>query len=312
MPPRYKADGLPRRVYRKGPSFYYVTLDNKWLRLGRTEREMYKRLAEILKDVERADTLSALFDRYLRDVMPEKAPKTRKDQERQLKRLREVFGKMLPGQVTTQHVARYLDKRGGAKANREMALLSHVFAHAIRWGLATTNPCRGVMRNKERPATRYITDDEFWARWEQCQDHPPFPLLLELLYLTGQRLGDVLRIRESQITDDGIEIEQGKTGKRLILEWTPALTDLVKRCRSSKVAAINPPLIRRRDGHPYTVAGIGAMWRRIEWGDVERFTLRDIRAKSASDHPDGAHLGHTSRRTLERFYLRKPKTVRGL
>ncbi len=122
----------------------------------------------------------------------------------------------------------------------------------------------------------------------------------------------MLRIRESQINNDGIVIEHGKTGARLNLACTPALEDLVKRCPSTKVAAINPPVIRRRDGHLYTAPGIGDMWRRIDWEDVKRFTLRDLRAKSASDHLVGAHLGHTARRTQKRFYLPQPKTVRGL
>ncbi|MGC9158632.1 MAG: hypothetical protein ACP5FH_06535, partial [Terracidiphilus sp.] len=45
-----------------------------------------------------------------------------------------------PETITPVHVARYLDQRGAeapVSANREMALLSHVYTKALRWGMAT-------------------------------------------------------------------------------------------------------------------------------------------------------------------------------
>lgn len=304
--PRRKRDGLPPCVYRKHGA-YYLVKRNKWTRLGSTLAEMYAALAQM--EHERVRTLSELLRRYEREVIPTKAPATRRDQRRQLTRLKAVFGHMPPTDLKPAHVAQYLDRRGGVKANREVALLSHIYRKAIRWGLADTNPCTGVERNKEAPRTRYVDDAEFWTRWQQMSE--PLQLCMELLYLTGQRLGDVLAIRESQISQEGIAVAQGKTGTRLILAWTPLLEDVVDRCRRRPTDEEDPPLLRNNAGKAYTVAGIGAMWRKVPWNG-EPFQLRDLRAKSASDHESGAHLGHQSDGVLRRFYERKAKVVRGL
>ena len=48
------------------------------------------------------------------------------------------------------------------RANREIALLSHVFTIAREWGLTEkTNPCAGVRRNKETPRDFYA-DSQIW------------------------------------------------------------------------------------------------------------------------------------------------------
>lgn len=305
--PRRKKDGLPACVYLKHGA-YWLVKRNKWTRLGATLPEMYKALGELATD-QPIRTLADIMDRYARDTLPTKARSTQRDQRRQLALLREVFGHMKAADVTTQHVSRYLDQRGGTRANREVALLSHVYRKAIRWGYTSLNPCTGVERNTEAPRDRYVTDDEFWQRWEEVS--PPLRLCMELLYLTGQRLGDVLAIRDSRIGDDGIAIAQGKTGTKLVLAWTPALRDVVERCRAVPTTEDDAALLRNRSGVAYTVSGISAMWRKTAWTD-EPFQLRDLRAKSASDHPDGSHLGHRSTAVLRKFYERKAREVKGL
>lgn len=297
---------LPPCVYHKHGA-YYLVKRNKWTRLGSTMAEMYAAIGRI--EAGEVRTFSDLLSRYEREVIPDKAPATRRDQRRQAKLLRAVFGAMDPADIKPAHVARYLDERGGTRANREVALLSHIFKKAIRWGLVERNPCTGVERNTERARTRYVSDAEFWARWEQVSE--PLQLCMELLYVTGQRLGDVLRIRESHITDEGVAVTQGKTRTRLMLVWTDKLEDVVSRCRQRPSDEDDPPLLRTNQGKAYTVSGIGSMWRKVPW-EGEPFQLRDLRAKSASDHESGAHLGHRSSAVLRRFYERKAKEVKGL
>ncbi|WP_354002459.1 tyrosine-type recombinase/integrase [Pseudogemmobacter faecipullorum] len=48
-------------------------------------------------------------------------------------------------------------------------------------------------------------------------------LLFELALGTGQRIGDVLKMRWSDIDGDGINVVQGKTGARLWVPFTPHL-----------------------------------------------------------------------------------------
>src|SRR3546814_15514426 len=52
---------------------------------------------------------------------------------------------------------------------------------------------------------------------------------MDMCYLTGQRIGDVLKIERQHLLDDGIYIEQQKTGKRLVVAWTHELRPVVER-----------------------------------------------------------------------------------
>lgn len=46
---------------------------------------------------------------------------------------------------------------------------------------------------------------------------------MDICYITGQRIGDVLKIRHSDIQDDGIFFKQEKTGNRLKVQMTADL-----------------------------------------------------------------------------------------
>jgi integrase len=54
-------------------------------------------------------------------------------------------------------------------------------------------------------------------------------LLFELLYCTGQRVGDVLKASWTDIQGDAIDVSQGKTGVDLVIPLTDTLKDCLKR-----------------------------------------------------------------------------------
>jgi len=173
---------LPRRVYQRSGTFWYVDYQGKWHKLGRTEQEMHAGLAKILGATE--SNISTVIARYRAEVLPEKAPNTQAAQRSQLDRLEKVFGKCHPSRIRPSEVAKYLDVHPHpVAANREIALLSHIFKKAIRWGLCESNPCVGVERNREKPRDRYVTDGEFWAVHEKAPKH--VQLMMELAYVTG-------------------------------------------------------------------------------------------------------------------------------
>ncbi|TAL22672.1 MAG: hypothetical protein EPO01_08665 [Aquabacterium sp.] len=72
-------------------------------------------------------------------MIPGKAPRPQRDNLIELDRLKAVFGMVLINDIKPYHVREYLDRRGEqakARANREKALLSHVFNKAREWGYA--------------------------------------------------------------------------------------------------------------------------------------------------------------------------------
>ncbi|MDH3671768.1 MAG: hypothetical protein OES46_11465 [Gammaproteobacteria bacterium] len=63
--------------------------------------------------------------------------------------------------------------------------------------------------------------------------------IIDVAYLTGLRKKDILKIRLSDITSEGLYVEHSKTGKRVVFELTAALADVITRARG----------LRRRVGH---------------------------------------------------------------
>ena len=139
-------------------------------------------------------------------------------------------------------------------------------------------------------------------------------VIMDLAVSTGQRLGDILSFKREHITAEGLMIRQGKTGARIAMEITPALSEIIARAKSLKpqLGAGAEFLVRSRNGRRYTERGFKANWQRLQRKyaatGAARFTFHDLRSVSA----DGAataeeardRLGHTTVATTKRYYLR--------
>ncbi len=313
--PRIKNIGLPKNVYLKHGAYYYVR-DNKWTRLAKKgdESGMYKALSSIFRTENRKPAMLTILEKYEREILPTKAKGTIKDQKHHLQILKEVFGKMEPTAIKPKHIAQYLDAREAKiAANREIALFSHVFRKAIRWGFVEKNPCIDVERNQEKPSDRYIEDWEFHAVYQQASPH--VQIFMDLAYITGQRQADLLKIKHSDILEEGIFFEQNKTGAKIIVEWSEALRDVVNRAKK-EFSHSSEYLVVNSFGEKYGSSGIQTAWQRLivnctESGIIrERFTFRDIRAKARSDGDDKKLLGHANPEAMAKIYQRKPVKVK--
>lgn len=308
---RVKDKGLPKRVYLRHGAFYFVDVGGKWLRLANEDDTagMHRALAN-LADAGAAK-LSAVFDRYAAEVMPTKAAKTQRDQSKQLDILRRDFGGARVTDVKPSHIAGFLDAYPSpVAANRIMALLSHIYKKAIRWGLCESNPCRGVERNPDKKRGVYVESDAFWRAWNDAPLR--IRLAMELAYVTGQRQADILNLRWADCAEDGVRFCQGKTGTGIVLEWSEWLRDLLARCKDAQRDALGFYVLADARGQRLTSSGFQTAWQRFMRERDERFQFRDIRKKSANDGVTGDHLGHRDPRTLKQWYLLKPKHVQGV
>lgn len=228
---------------------------------------------------------------------------------------------MKPADLRPVHVAKYLDMRGKAapvRANREKSLLSHMFSMAMRWGIVDSNPCRGVARNTETPRDRFVTDRELRNFIDYSESLGETGQLMArtawLAYLTGQRRGDLLKLRLDMLTDEGILIRQSKNGARVIIEWTPALHECVSTLRALPRPISGMFLICNRSGQTYTDSGFKAMWGRImtAWSELgnERFHFHDLRAKAITKMVDDGRQardlsGHKTDAMVGKVYDRR-------
>lgn len=302
---------LPPRVYFKHGAFYFVTLSRRWIRLGTTKTEMYRKLAAIHGEA-RHGTMDALLSRYLLEVTPQKAKASQTKDHEHAKALRAWCGLEAPENITPADVAQFL-RRSTKKvaANRQKALLSHVFTKAMEWGEVTANPCKGVHRNPEKPRDRYPEDWEMFTIMKLASRRMWW--LMSLAYMTGQRQGDLLALKESSLRPDGVFFQQAKTGKKLIVEYSPEIRLILAQMAAVRRELIVRPLdchlFHGRHGKPWR--GASTEWQRImvKSGLDPRFTFHDIRAKSESDSSGSGRLGN-SEAVAQRVYRRLPIKVR--
>ena len=225
--------GMPPGLHRKGESYYHVTAatPRKWTPLGKNRARALLEWARIEGTVPdpAVRTFEVIALRYEREVMPTKAPRTQRDNLIELDKLRAVFGRMLIEAIKPHHIRSYLDKRGQtakARANREKALLSHVFNKAREWGYTDApNPCQGVKGFTESGRDRYVTDAEFTA--VHARADPTLQDAMDIALLTGQRPADVLKIMLADIRDGALFVAQNKTGAKRAIEIVGELADVV-------------------------------------------------------------------------------------
>lgn len=312
-------------MYLRSGSYYFVEYGTeRWINLGRDYVHAMSAYADRTSEDIPCLTMSNLIDRYLREVAPKKAPRTYQDNVKQVRFLRAYFGRMRLQDVTQPHIYRYLDERGKSsqvQANRELALLSHMYRYAVRWGDIhhSENPCVRIQRFKEMPRKRYVEDWEYSA----FKDHAGslIAAYMDFKYLTGLRQGDILAIRRDQLRDDGIHVTVGKTGQKIVIQWSEDLRRAVDAVGQLKRPVRGLYLFCTRTGQPYTGNGFRSIWQRkmrsaLQAGILtERFRDHDLRAKAASDI-DSQHamelMAHQDERITKKYYRRKPEKVRPL
>lgn len=353
MRPKSSSRDLPPRLLRRTKrlrsgklwvSYYYNGRDANGRRveipLGSDLNEAKRRWAELEARpmLVESGLMNYIFDRYAREVIPTKAPATQRDNLANLKQLRQVFGTAPVDAITPQHIAQYRDHRSAkVRANREIALLSHVINRAREWGFSNKeNPARGVRKNRETPRDFYV-DEEVW---EAVHKHAPVELqdAMDLNYLTAQRPADVLKMTQTDIKDGALEVRQGKTNKRLRILLDRAdgvrtelgmLLDRIRgrprKVRSLYLVAtpagvpLNRWTLRVRFDAARALAAEAAEKKATPDGialaaRIRCFQFRDIRPRAASDISDlGAAsklLGHTEQQITRKVYRRVGETVK--
>ena len=349
-PRNRKNQGLPKRWrYRHGAWRYMVPAgqEARWdgkkeFTLGKTLPEAYRVWADRLETPEDITTVSELMDRYLLEVVPIKSYKSRESNKLALRRLRPVFGAMQPIEVQPVHAYKYADlvsrNHGRTSARHDVQCLSHLLTKAVEWGVINRNPILGQVRLKgNRPRDRLVEDweiEEVLALRSSYRGVLVANAYIRFKLMTGLRRGDILRLRRSNLQDDGIHVLLNKTrsstGRRLIIEWDPegemkALIDEILKIPPRGIG--DAPLFATRQGKPYIdpegrCNAFDSLWQRFmakvmeKTGVNERFQERDLRAKVASESGSLAEaserLGHADTAITQRVYRRKPVRVQPL
>jgi integrase len=194
--------------------------------------------------------------------------------------------------------------------NRCLTVLRMVFNYAIRRKRVSMNPAIGVEKHDEKQRDRLIAKAEYDKIYAQCG--PRLQVIMDLLYLTGQRVRDVLTIKRADLTPEGINFKQQKTGKKLLVRWTPELQAVVDRAKTLRGNITALTLLHNRLGKSPDYTTVKLQW------DVARTAagipdvqMRDLRAMSLTETDeqgkDAMALGGHASRSMTRRYLRRKK-----
>lgn len=323
--------------------------------------------AGVLAAERAAVTVAGLAERYLaEEAFPKKKPRTARGYADLLRNhVIPAIGTRKAEQVTQADVARLHCKIGTKApiaANRTIAALSVVFgwAQKVREVPKGHNPCQGIERFRERRRETFLTTEELeklgaaireaetvGIAWEPKPDgevkHAPkeenrrtriaphAAAALRLLIFTGARLGEILKLRWSQV-----DLERGllllpdsKTGQKTIILNAPAAAILAELPRASEfvIAGEDPKkprsdlkrpweVVSRRAGFATTTEKLGPDGKPLldRAGHPvmeERATVRlhDLRHTHASVGAGaglglpmiGRLLGHTQAATTQRY-----------
>lgn len=308
MRPRKKDRHLPACVhFRHGA--YYLVKSGKWHPLG---KDLRVALAEYGRRItEPKGGMVGLIETALHDLKPRVARNTWMQYQTAGRKLKHLFADLTPQQVLPKHVVQMkrMMRDKPNMANRCLSVLRQVFDYALEEQLVDSNPAVGIKRNLEAKRERLISKKEYRLIYKHAA--PRLQVIMDLLYFTGQRVRDVLHIKNSDLLEDGLAFTQQKTGVKLIVRWTPELRDAVARAEALRDRP-TPTLLHNRFGKVLDYSSIHLQWANATLAaNVLDADLRDIRAMSGTaTNEQGLDatklLGHTSP-TMTKRYLRGRK-----
>lgn len=203
-------------------------------------------LIERLKSRKDVLTLNAWLDRY--EVIlsrRELKANTIKIRTNQLKMIRSLMGNCLLPEIDTRQIAEYLESfnaQGKNSMSTAMrSVLSDIFREAIVEGRIKTNPVEATRAPRIKVKRERLNYDEYTKIYLAASEHPQWVgFAMDMALITGQRREDIVLMRFTDIIDDRLHVEQGKTGMRIAIPLSLHLEaanlrlgDVIERCRAS-------------------------------------------------------------------------------
>lgn len=343
--------------------YYRVRAEGKkriWIPLTKVAAGLpafYAALAEQLKAPTVADDLMPkVIATWEKEVMVRHAATTRRDETTRGKIIAGEFEEFRARDVQPPDITAFLEPfRDRPKThNFYRAQIGDLMRFAIQkgWREPGTNPVRDIIPTMSTPARdRYPTDSEVrrikvagiyattradakpGAVRQKNRSGIMLAALIDMAYLTGQRISDLLSLEWSAFGRDGIVFKPSKTksstGARVLIEWTPKLRDVERRLKDLRVErrAFGAYVFTKRvakkgmatAGQRYTYWGASTAWRRAcERAGVEDLHFNDLRAKALTDTEEtdgmqaarrkGAHS--TEQQTSDYVRHKKPQKAK--
>lgn len=341
-----KRDKIPRNVFAKGKQYYFVSAQGDrrvWTKLSPISDglpAMYQALAKLKTEASGVLNMPALIGLWQTEVMVRNSDKTQRDDRARCKAVAEAFRDLMPAEIEPPDCAEFLgqfaDKPRTFNAYR--ALLRELMRFAEAKGLrpAGSNPVPALRTMRTPARDRYITDSELrrikvaamraqdrHGHAQETRSGPMLCALIDMAYLTGQAIGDLIALEWSKFGPHGIAFARQKVAKstaaKVLIEWSPKLRDVERRLKDlrKKRRAFGLRVFCRQDGQAYTYWGASTAWRRaVKRAGISDCHFHDLRAKALTDKEqrDGMqaarHMGSHATEAQTADYVRNKAPVK--
>lgn len=326
---------LPQGYTAKGRWYYRVRPEGKkrvWVKISLVAAGLpafYQELSRLGAAVAAPDRIPALVADWQTEVMPAHAKKTQENDRWATGAIAAEFAEFRASEVTTPLCLEFLkDYRDRPRTHN---LMRHALMELMRYaeGRAhegepyrkpNTNPVASIKRMSTPARDRYPTDSEVrrikyhaivsrpgrWGDKHRTKSGPMLAALIDLAYLTGQRVGDLLELRwDKRAATEGGEVvapyiareglyfkpskTKGSTGAKVVITWTPKLQEVVAR-----IKAFERPAVVSLDAARYVMTNKNgkrllystfatAWWRACDRAGIKGLHFHDLRAKAITD-----------------------------
>lgn len=263
----------------------------------------------------KAFLVRGLIDHYTRSLKftGNLKPRTQKDYIKFLNHFEKNAGNVPVASIERKHVIAWRDQLAQKKtphfANYWVRVVRVLFEYGVDIGEIKSNPAAGVgaIPYAKKKANPWPQEKIQAARAARPHSHKT-RLLFEMLYCTGQRIGDVLSAEWKDVQGAAICVNQNKTGAALVLPITDDLAQCLRLAeRHEDVKTI---LSNEKGTGPwsYRAAHDAMMKLRNEisaqahgFHDIRHTVASEIAAAGGTDEEIAAITGHTTSRMAAHY-----------
>ncbi len=304
---------------------YYLVIfqhgKRKWISLSRTFGRALKQYYELQPGRDTTDrSFLNLYQRYRQhEFYLDLAESTKARYQYAFQAFLPCFQESNVQDIRPADIWEYLDTRKHKKdaANTEHGILMRMFTLARLMGWRDDNPVDGIPYNRTGKRERILSDAEFMAI--ALAGNQVVNLAMNLGYMLGIRIGDLLDMTWEQVDAGGVYVRQSKNDVQGYYELTDDLKAVLQDARTlhGRNVLITPDLhvIHTRRMRPYTYYGFRAMFRRaVAKSGVKDVRFHDIRrtaitaAAEQGRTPQSFSL-HRSARQAENYVVRVPNVT---
>ncbi len=252
--------------------------------LAEARAEAKRRLAEYTLGKQRPQTKSwrAAVDEYLEAVKAKNRESTFKSYDRHLRK-HFRFGETRMEDVTPQTIQRALDKLNDRQAERHHAFTS--LRAFIRWAHRRHYVDRNPMERMRAPRgsrarDRVLSNEELAKVWNACGEDT-FAVIVKLLILTGQRVGEISKLRHDMVGERSLTLPAWltKNGRAHTIPLPEAAAELLRGRQTAPDGRFFPAKGKSREPFSGWSKSKAALDKR---STVTDWTIHDLRRTFAS------------------------------